>query len=126
MAASLYIGEGAKRDDHLAFANSDPQVIKTWMALLRGNFEIDESKFACQVMLSVGMPEQELKEYWSTVTGIPLTRFHKSSIKKNPGAIRRENYKGVCMVRYYSADIRRYLDALAKGMMREILNHNTE
>lgn len=121
MAASLYVGEGAKRDDHLAFGNSDPQVIKTWMALLRGNFEIDESKFACQLMLSVGMPEQELKEYWSNVTGIPLKRFHKSSIKKNPGNIRREDYKGVCMVRYYSADIRRYLDALAKGMMGEIL-----
>ncbi len=121
MAASLYIGEGAKRDDHLAFSNSDPQVIKTWMALLWRNFEIDESKFACQLMLSVGMPEQELKEFWSDVTGVPLKRFHKSSIKKNPGTIRREDYKGVCMVRYYSADIRRYLDALAKGMMNDIL-----
>lgn len=123
MAASLYIGEGGKRDDHLAFSNSDPQVIKTWMALLRRNFEIDESKFACQLMLSAGMPDQELKEFWSGMTGVPLKRFHKSSIKKKAGNIRRQEYKGVCLVRYYSADIRRYLDALAKGMMVEILEH---
>ncbi len=121
MAASLYVGEGAKRDDHLAFANSDPQVIKTWMALLRNNLDVDERKFACQLMLSVGMPEQELIEFWSDVTGISINRFHKSSIKKNPGRIQRDGYKGVCMVRYYSADLRRYLDALAKGIMREIL-----
>lgn len=122
MAASLYVGEGAKRDDHLAFANSDPLVIKTWVTLLRNNFEIDERKFACQLMLSVGMPEQDLMQFWSNLTAIPLKRFHKSSIKPNPGKIRRENYKGVCMVRYYSAEMRRYLEALVRGVMREILS----
>lgn len=121
MAASLYVGEGAKKDDHLAFSNSDPQVIRTWMVLLRRNFEIDEAKFACQLMLSAGMPDQELREFWSQLTGIPLRRFHKSSIKKKSGPIERDGYKGVCLVRYYSADIRRYLGALAKGMMVEIL-----
>lgn len=121
MAASLYLGEGGKRDDHLAFSNSDPQVIRTWMALLRRNFEIDESKFACQLMLSPGMPEQELKEFWSAETGISLRRFHKSSIKKNSAKVTREGYKGVCLIRYYSADLRRYLNALSSGIMSEIL-----
>jgi hypothetical protein len=51
MAAALYIGEGGKRDDQLAFANSDPTVIRAWMQLLRKNFDIDESKLACQLML---------------------------------------------------------------------------
>ncbi len=120
MAAALYVGEGAKRDDHLAFSNSDPEVIQAWMSLLRRNFEIDESKFACQLMLSEGMPEAELQIFWSNLTGIPLNRFHESSIKKNPGKIRRDGYKGVCMVRYYSAEIRRYLDALAKEVMDEL------
>ncbi len=121
MAAALYVGEGAKRDDHLAFANSDPLVIRAWMELLRRNFDIQENKFACQLMISQGMPDEELKQFWSELTGIPLRRFHKSSIKKTAGKIQREGYKGVCLVRYYSAEIRRYLDALAKSVIDELL-----
>lgn len=121
MAAALYIGEGAKGDAQFSFANSNPQVIQTWMALLRRNFEIDESKFACFLAISVGMDEVGLKQFWSDLTKIPLTQFTKSSIKKNPGKIRREAYKGVCIVVYHSLAIRRYLDALAQGVIDEIL-----
>lgn len=125
MAAALYIGEGGKRDDHLAFSNSDPVVIRAWMELLRRNFEINESKFACQLMLSPDMPEHQLKEFWSEITKVPLERFHKSSIKRKAGTIQRKGYKGVCLVRYYSADIRRYLDALAQGVITELLEDET-
>ena len=121
MASALYLGEGAKRDDHLAFGNSDPTIISAWLALLRLNFEIDEDKFACQLSISEGMPEQELKEFWSDITGIPLDRFHKTSIKKTPGHIRRDGYKGVCLIRYYSAELRRYLEALCRGVIDELL-----
>jgi hypothetical protein len=125
MAASLYVGEGGKRTDHVAFSNSDPRVIQTWMTLLRRNFEIDEGKFACQLMLSIGMPEQDLITFWSTLTGIPVSRFHKSSIKQTPASVQRPGYRGVCMVRYYSADVRRFLDALAQGVMDEILQDDS-
>ena len=124
MAAALYVGEGAKSGTQFSFANSDPQVIRTWMALLRKNFEIDESKFACQLAISEGMDEESLKRYWSQVTGIPLNRFIKGSIKKNPGSKKRDGYKGVCIVHYYSVAIRRYLDALAKEVMNELLEQD--
>jgi len=121
MASALYLGEGAKRDDHLALGNSDPTIIRAWMELLRRCFEIDESKFACQLSISQGMPDQALKEFWSQVTGIPLRQFHKSSVKSHAGSIQREGYKGVCLVRYYSAEIRRYLDALGRGVIATLL-----
>lgn len=121
MAAALYIGEGAKGENQFSFANSDPQVIRTWITLLRRNFEIDESKFVCRLAISVGMNDAELMQYWSDITRIPLGQFTKSSIKKNPGKVRREGYKGVCIVAYHSSAIRRYLDALAQGVVRELL-----
>ncbi len=82
MAAALYLGEGAKGANQLSFCNSDAQVLRTWMTLLRRNFEIDESKFRCQLTISIGMDEQSLKAYWSDVTGIPLDRFIRSTVDK--------------------------------------------
>jgi hypothetical protein len=120
MAAALYIGEGSKRGDHFSFGNSDPQVIRTWMGLLRRNFEIDERKFAGQLAISEGMDEAELKQYWSEVTKIPLPQFISSSIDRRPNKKKREGYKGVCKVHYYSLAIRRFLDALGQGVMDEL------
>jgi len=122
MAAALYIGEGAKGEAAFSFPNSDPQVIRAWMALLRRNFEIDERKFRCQVTTSLGMDEESLKRYWSDVTGIPLHQFIRGTVDKRPGKKHREGYKGVCVVYYHSLELRRYLDALAKGVIDEILD----
>ncbi len=121
MAAALYIGEGAQAGDQFSFSNSDPNVIRIWVALLRRNFDIDESKLRCQLAISEGMDEESLKRYWSEVTGIPLNQFIRGSIKKNPGAKRRDGYKSVCIVHYYSLAIRRFLDALAQGVIDELL-----
>lgn len=114
MLAALWLGEGYKRDDVLMFGNSDPRIIKGWVEILRSTFEIDESKFACQLYLSEGMPEQEYQAYWSSITGIPLDKFQKSGFKKAEavGKIRREGYKGVCKVIYHSAELRRQIGAL--------------
>jgi hypothetical protein len=123
MASALYIGEGAKAGDQFSFSNSDPKVIRTWLALLRRNFEVDEGKFRCQIALSEGMDEEGLKQYWSEVTGIPLKQFIRGSVKKNPGNKKREGYKGVCIVHYYSIGVRRFLDALAEGVIDDLLKN---
>jgi hypothetical protein len=116
MAAALYIGEGAKAEGAFTFGNSDPLVIKTWMSLLRTGFEIDETKFACQLAISEGMDEEALKRFWSEVTEVPLARFYASSIRKPSGKVK-PDYRGVCIVHYFSLAIRRYLDALGQGVM---------
>ncbi len=69
------------------------------------------------------MDEEGLKRYWSDVTGISLNQFIRGSIKKNPGGKKREGYKGVCIVHYYSLAVRRFLDALATGVIDELLEN---
>ncbi|MGB8643908.1 MAG: hypothetical protein WCF84_01610 [Anaerolineae bacterium] len=123
MAAALYVGEGSKGEGSFSFSNSDPQVIRAWMALLRRNFDIDESKFACQLAISEGMDEEGLKQFWSDATKIPRDKFIRSSINTRPVKKQREGYKGVCIVHYYSLAIRRFLDALAKGVIGELLEN---
>lgn len=126
MAAALYIGEGAKADDQFSFCNSDPKVIRGWMSLLRKSFELDESKFRCQVNVSEGMDLEQLQDYWSKLTGIPQSQFIRGAIDKRPNKKEREGYKGVCVVIYHSLAVRRYLDALADGVIDEIQGGATE
>ncbi len=66
--AALWLGEGDKRDDVLGLGNSDPRIVRGWVDILRHSFDIDESKFSCQLLISERMPEQELKEFWSGIT----------------------------------------------------------
>ncbi len=123
MAAVLYVGEGSKTDDQFSFGNSDPKVIKAWVALLRRNFELDESKFRCQLHISEGMDEECLKQYWSSVTNIPLTQFIRGTLDKRIVKKERQGYKGVCVVHYYSLSIKRFLDALVQGVIDELLQN---
>jgi len=120
MASALYMGEGAKNEKAFCFGNSDPDLIRAWLAILRRSFDIDESKFACQLCISDNQDEEKLKGFWSEVTGIPLGQFMRSSIKKATGKTK-EGYKGVCAVHYYSLEIKRYLDALGKQVVDILL-----
>ena len=90
------------------------------MSLLRTSFELDESKFRCQVNISEGMDVEQLRDYWSMLTHIPLSQFIRGTVDKRPNKKKREGYKGVCVVLYHSLEVRRYLDALAQGILDEI------
>lgn len=120
MAAGLYIGEGTKADGQFSFCNSDPNIIRGWITLLRKSFRLDESKFRCQVNISEGMDLDGLRKYWSRLTGIPLSQFIRGTIDSRSNKKKREGYKGVCVVIYHSFALRRYLDALAEGVLSEI------
>ena len=122
MASALYMGEGAKSDRQFSIGNSDPRIIQAWLAILRDTFEIDESKFRCQLMITEGMEEEALTAYWSEVTGIPISRFNRASVRKDSGGRKREGYKGVCVVNYYSLEVRRLLDAIGQDVIDELLD----
>ncbi|MGH2593572.1 MAG: hypothetical protein ACRDGG_08680 [Anaerolineae bacterium] len=125
MASALYMGEGAKGEGQFAFANSDPKLIAMWMTLLRTNFEIDESKFRCRVLMSDDQDEETLHEFWSTVTSVPRSQFQRPSIRKASGQ-KKPGYLGVCVVNYYSLEVRRYLEAIGQGVIDRLLKHNGE
>ncbi len=116
-AAMLYLGEGAKADGALSFANSNPQIIRYWVYLLRTSFDVVESKFSLQLMTRADQDRDELRQYWTSVTKIE--RYIKGSVdaRTQGKPTMRSDYKGVCSVVYYDFSIRRYLDALAHGLM---------
>ncbi len=101
LCAMLYWCEGEKTTVSIAFVNSDPILIKTFLKLLRSAYKLSENKFRALAHLHTYHDEEKQKKYWSKVTGIPLTQFHKVYWKKNSGNSIKDNYQGCISVRYY-------------------------
>ncbi len=106
--AMLYLGEGSKtRRGSLQFGNSDPFIISLFLYLLRYCYKIDESKFRCTLQCRADQNTKKLEKLWSHVTKIPSSQFYKARI--DPRTIgkpsKKLDYKGVCCIDYFSADV---------------------
>lgn len=101
LCAMLYWCEGEKTTVSIAFVNSDPLLIKTFLRLLRLAYKLSENKFRVVVHLHSYHNEEKQKKYWSKITNIPLGQFHKIYWKKNSGKSIKKNYPGCISVRYY-------------------------
>lgn len=119
--AMIYLGEGSKTDKgSLALGNSDPNVIQLFLSLLKKSFDIDAKKFRCTVQCRADQNTDELEKFWSKITMIPLSQFYSTRIDLRTlnKPTRKKNYKGVCNVEYFSADIYNSLMAINKILTR--------
>lgn len=113
----IYLGEGAKNHRAaLMIGNSDPAIISLFLRLLRYCYNIDEVKFRCTVQCRADQNIKELERFWSKVTKISPKQFYKARI--DPRTVgkpsKKPDYKGVCRIDYFSADIYTELMKIAK------------
>jgi len=110
LSSLLFWCEGSKGSlTRLGFTNSDPQMVKCFLFFLRKSFDLDERKFRGVVHLHSYHDEGKQINFWSTVTGLPVSQFTKSYKKKNTGKRIREDYQGCISIRYYDAKIAKKL-----------------
>jgi len=113
----LYLGEGSKtRKGSLIFGNSDPLIIGLFLRLLRRCYRIDERKFRCTLQCRADQNIKKLEKYWSQITRIPYSQFYRARV--DPRTVGKPsknlNYKGVCRIDYFSADIFNELKIIAQ------------
>ncbi len=106
IGTAIYWAEGTKRGNSVDFTNSDPKMMKIAMLWFRSVCQVPEHRFRASIFYHSGQSEQEIKEFWSDITKIPLTQFHKSMFKKE-GTGQRKNvlYYGTCKVRICDCDL---------------------
>ncbi len=117
VCALIYWCEGVKEDSILAFTNSDPNLVKTFLRLLRNNFTIVEDKLRVCVHLHEYHNKEKQIRFWSHVTGIATSQFIKPYFKKNGAKNIRKNYQGCVSIRYYNARMAQELNAIARVYM---------
>ena len=111
--AMLYLGEGSKGNNRMVvFGNSDPNVVRLFLRLLRFCYKIDDRKIRCTVQCRWDQNQSELITYWMSISNIPQTKFYKTQVdprtKGKPTL--RKDYKGVCLITYLSTDV--FLDIM--------------
>ncbi len=101
----LYWAEGNKTL-YPGVSNADPKLIKFMMSWFRKICAVPEKKFKIYLHLHSGQDETKAKSFWSAVTGIPLSQFGKSHIKRE-GSGHKKNilYFGTAKIGIYNKDL---------------------
>lgn len=115
LLALLYWAEGAKGKTVLDFANTDPELCLIFIKLLRECYVLDETKLRIRLHLHKYHDELNQKQFWSQLLDIPTSQFNATIWKKEPnsGKRYRQNYHGICFVKYNSVDLQKKLMAYA-------------
>jgi hypothetical protein len=102
----LYWAEGNKTY-HVGFSNSDPKQVKFMVKWFNEVCQVPFREMKAYLNIHSGQDENRIKQFWSNVTGIPLSRFGKSYIKKE-GTGHRKNilYNGTIKISIYNSNLR--------------------
>lgn len=79
---ALYWAEGFrnKHEKRLGFCNSDPAMIGFYLRWLQEVLRVSKKNITARLTLNKSYKEKELqiKEYWSKITGVPISQFTKT------------------------------------------------
>lgn len=124
--AMLYWAEGSKskpwrRAEIVIFINSDPDLIRLFLAWLRMLGVVDE-RLALAVHIHESADVAAATKYWSQISGIPSERFLKPTLKRhNPKTVRKnvgDTYRGCLVIRVRrSAELYRRIEGWVAGVV---------
>jgi transposase-like protein len=115
--ALIYWCEGAKSADNvLKFANSDPALVRFFLAMLKRGFDVKSDKFRAMIHLHDYHDERKQIAFWSKLTGIPPKQFYKSYRKPHTGVRQRTNYQGCITINYYDKLVAREVFGLMSAL----------
>lgn len=110
--ALMWWCEGEKTLKYVKFVSSDTTLVANFLNMFRSGFQLEESKFRALIHLHDYHNDQSQKNFWSEITKIPLSQFHKSYQKKSSHVRKKENYPGCIAITYYDAKIAKKLAAI--------------
>lgn len=120
--AIFHLSEGAKYPvtRYLRFGNSNPNIIKLFLSLLRKSFILNESKFRIDILCRADQDVKDLINYWQGITGIDRKLFYKPRIDKRTigKPTRKKDYKGVCVINYLSSSLQLELQFLGEALFK--------
>jgi len=86
LGIGLFLGEGTKKNKfNVAFANSDPQILKLFLKFLREICGVEERKIKAALNIFNDVDGEEAVNFWSEMTKIPVNRFNTITIRKSKG-----------------------------------------
>lgn len=84
----VWLGEGSKTTEQIRLANSDPTIIRLWMRWLREICGVSNEHIIIRMHLYLDSDELVCREYWQTITGLPISAFRKTQFDQRVKKIR--------------------------------------
>jgi transcriptional regulator with XRE-family HTH domain len=107
----LYWGEGSKSKCRASLVNTDFEMLKMFVNVLRKEFGVNSNEFVLVVQWysDNGLDIDEIKEYWSESLDLPLTCFRKCRVdnisKYSQKKKKNRHPYGTCSVVVHRTDI---------------------
>lgn len=113
----MYRCEGLKKDNGIAFTNSDPDLVKAFIRMLKEVFEIDEKRFQVCLHLHDYHDKVELLDFWSNTINLPVGQF-SIFMKKSDHKYSHKGYKGCARISYFDSRLSRIIISFAKNFIK--------
>ncbi|MEU4168668.1 hypothetical protein AB0F46_17555 [Streptomyces sp. NPDC026665] len=123
---ALYWAEGCKdkpyaRRESVQFVNSDPGVIRVFLAWL-DLLGVERERLRYRVMIHLTADTKGAERYWADLAGVDMSQLQRTTIKKhNPKTTRKnvgENYRGCFVIGVLQgADLYRRIEGWWSGMV---------
>jgi predicted transcriptional regulator len=117
----IYGCEGSKypASNCVAFTNSEPGLVKSFVNLLRISYKLDESKWRVHLQIHSNQDFARLATYWSKLLKVSVSRFYKPTITVAKEGKHRTGYCGTCTVKYYDYKLQLKLIGVYEQFMRK-------
>ncbi|MFH1178398.1 MAG: hypothetical protein V1711_01580 [bacterium] len=129
IGTALYWGEGSKTNrGTVDFTNSDPRSIQIMMRYFKEICEVPDLKFRGHVILHPHLDSIKAEKYWSRVSGIPRTKFHKTSMQHNKASQNKKNSLplGTFSISVYNTVLYLKIMGWMEGMYSQIINKSKQ
>jgi hypothetical protein len=120
LGAALYWAEGSKAGA-FSIANSDPILILFIVRWLTKEFDIQSRDLKAWLNIYPQQNDNDLKGFWSDLSGIPVSRFGKSYVKPLSKNYKKNNlYYGTIRIRVSkSTDLKHRVYGWLQGALEE-------
>lgn len=117
----LYLGEGFKMRSVVGLGNSNIQIVRGFIVLLRKMYNVPDDRLRCYLYLRADQkPDTEVR-FWSRQLGLKRSRFGKCQVdKRTLGKKTWKGYHGVCAVYCYDAQVEKRMSAIQNVLLETI------
>jgi hypothetical protein len=118
-SALIYWCEGSKypASNAVTLVNSDPNLLRFFITLLRRAFTLDESKFKVHLQIHTTHSYVKTSRYWSKLLQIPVRQFIKPTTTSPKGKKHRVHYFGTCTLKYQDYRLLLKLMGIYEGLI---------
>lgn len=113
LGVGIFWGEGSKSPEvsSLRIANTDPDLIRTFLKFLTDLFGLDKKRFSYSIICFNDTDPEVCRNYWSEQLKISPDRFGKITIipKQGKGTYKRKSQFGVCIVQGNNVKLKRFV-----------------